>query len=131
MKKLLSCVLVIFALMLAPMMVSVSDAFYNCENLKQVTIGNGVTAIQSYAFGKCPSLKEITLPASLLVINSNAFYCSDWNYVSPLDGIRMMGDAPLMANDAFTGVKATVYYSANNATCTRGQIVSFPYRAYK
>ena len=64
-------------------------------------------------------------------INSNAFYCGDWNYVSPLAGIRMMGDAPLMANDAFTGVKATVYYSANNATCTRGQIVSFPYRAYK
>ncbi len=95
-----------------------SRAFYGCTNLSKVSLGGGITAIQTQVFGHCDSLKELTLPSNVLVINSNAFYYNDWQYKNPLSSIRFMGDAPLMASDALTGLTATVYYSANNTTWT-------------
>ena len=94
------------------------SAFYGCDNLREINLPNSLTSITSNVFGYCPSLTSLTLPASVLVVNSNAFYSSEWNYTSPLAEVRFMGNAPLIAADAFTGVTATVYYSANNASWT-------------
>ena len=92
-------------------------AFYGCTNLKEVHIPNSVTAINANTFSNCESLTSLTLPASVLVINSNAF-APGWNSFCALEELIFMGDAPLIASDGFTGVTATVYYSANNATWT-------------
>ena len=92
-------------------------AFYNCTNLKEVNLPESITAINSYTFAGCDSLTSLTLPSSILVINSNAFLYSSWK-TSALEELIFLGDAPLIASDAFTSVTATVYYSANNATWT-------------
>ena len=93
-------------------------AFYGCENLKEVNWPGSVTAVQSYTFSKCISLTSLTLPAGVVTVNSNAFYCSEYNYTCALTELRFLGNAPLIAENGFKGVTATVYYSANNASWT-------------
>ena len=48
-------------------------AFYDCDSLTSVTIGNGVTSIGSSAFSGCTSLTSITIPDSVTSIGSSAF----------------------------------------------------------
>ena len=48
-------------------------AFYNCKNLKSITIPEGVTSIGNYAFHKCTNLERISLPNSITSIGAQAF----------------------------------------------------------
>ena len=47
--------------------------FYNCHELKDVVIPEGVTEIGHAAFYGCTYLKDLTLPASLQSIADNGF----------------------------------------------------------
>lgn len=49
------------------------SAFSNCSGLKSVVIKDGVKEIGSYAFGWCSSLSDITLPDSVMSIGLKAF----------------------------------------------------------
>ncbi|MBO5094275.1 MAG: leucine-rich repeat domain-containing protein [Lachnospiraceae bacterium] len=42
-----------------------TEAFTDCESLREVSIENGVTRIGDYAFFNCISLKELTIPESV------------------------------------------------------------------
>ena len=50
-----------------------SRAFEDCENLKSVTIPEGVTEILRYAFSGCTSLESLTIPESVTRIDQYAF----------------------------------------------------------
>ncbi len=53
---------------------SIGDyAFYNCDSLTSVTIGNSVTTIGQYAFYNCSSLASVKIPSSVTSIASYAF----------------------------------------------------------
>ena len=53
------------------------DAFYDCKNLKEITLPNSVTSIGEYAFRGCSSLTLITIPNGVTSIGEYAFaYCS-------------------------------------------------------
>jgi hypothetical protein len=92
-----------------------ASAFYNCRNLETVTLKEGVTAIHNNTFAECPKLTSFTFPASLQVINSYAFDSKD----STLAEIQFLGNAPLIANNAFSSVTATAYYSSKNTSWTQ------------
>ncbi len=49
-------------------------AFYDCDSLTSVTIGNSITGIGSSAFEDCTSLTSVTIPDSVTSIGSSAFY---------------------------------------------------------
>ncbi len=51
-----------------------SGAFYKCASLTSIEISNTVTSIGNYAFSQCTSLGSITIPGSVTTIGSNAFY---------------------------------------------------------
>jgi len=51
------------------------ESFYDKENLRSVTIPDGVTTISSRAFCSCSALIEINIPDSVTTIESEAFYC--------------------------------------------------------
>ena len=58
-------------------------AFYNCESLQTVTIQEGVTSIGGNAFYGCSSLTSVTIPNSVTSIESGAFSgCDNLSAVS-------------------------------------------------
>ncbi len=62
------------------------DAFYNCNTISSVTIGNGVTSIGKHAFYGCFNLRSITLENSVTMIGDAAFEgCSMLNTVNISD----------------------------------------------
>ena len=54
-----------------------SYAFYGCNGLTSVTIGNSVTEIGSSAFCYCDGLTSVTIPNSVTEIGFSAFYDCD------------------------------------------------------
>lgn len=50
-----------------------NSCFINCYNLREITLGDGVTSIGSSAFQNCRLLKEIILPGTLTSVGQNAF----------------------------------------------------------
>ncbi len=70
-----------------------SEAFYNCENLKSVTIPDGVVSIGSSAFLWCDELTSIVLPNSVLKIGDRAFWsCRGLRDLVIGDGVISIGD---------------------------------------
>jgi len=49
------------------------SAFYNCNNLKTITLAEGLVGIDEFAFAGCYKLSFVTLPASLKYIGQSAF----------------------------------------------------------
>jgi len=54
-----------------------SKAFEGHEELKTITLPEGITIIDPNAFANCTSLETVVLPSTLKVINDNAFQCCE------------------------------------------------------
>ena len=64
------------------------SAFYNCSNIKSVTLPDTLSRIGQYAFNYCTSLESITLPESLVSIGEYAFQgCSSLLSVTLPEGL--------------------------------------------
>ncbi|MBR5424118.1 MAG: leucine-rich repeat protein [Clostridia bacterium] len=72
------------------------------NDIKTVTIENGVTSVGSYAFAWLPSLTEVSLPETLLSINSRAFY-----FCENLRQIRLPANLQTIREEAFGGCGIT------------------------
>lgn len=58
-------------------------AFYECENLKEVTLPENLESIHDYAFYGCKALENITLPESVKSIEGGAFQnCENLNEIN-------------------------------------------------
>jgi len=53
-------------------------AFYNNDNLKNVTIPDSVISIEDHSFGTCDGLKSITIPDSVISIGEGSFSGCDY-----------------------------------------------------
>ena len=88
-------------------------AFYGCDSLASVTIGDGVTSIGSSAFWGCSSLTSVTIPDSVTSIGDSAFYgCNSKLYdqttisgVSLVDGWAIDCETSLSGNLNLIGVR--------------------------
>ena len=68
-------------------------AFQNCSNLTSITLGDGVTSIDSYAFQNCSNITSITIPNSVTSIGSYAFQnCSNLTSVTIGNGVTSIGE---------------------------------------
>ena len=69
-----------------------SYAFYSCSGLTSVTIPNSVTEIGSYAFSYCSGLTSVAIPNSVTEIGSHAFYsCSGLTSVTIPNSVISIG----------------------------------------
>ncbi len=75
-----------------------NNAFSDCENLGEISLGCGVKKIEHNAFIRCDRLKEITLPEGLEEIEGFAFYeCGGLSQIFIPRGVEKIGA------DAFSG----------------------------
>lgn len=78
------------------------EAFIYCNNLKAVTIPNGVTEIKDSCFNQCTKLENLVLPSQLKSIGANAFYMAPITSVSIPDSVTDIGAWAF----AYTGLKS-------------------------
>lgn len=68
-------------------------AFYSCDNIWSVTIGNDVTSIGSEAFRYCSGLTSVTIGNGVTSIDSYAFHsCSNLTSVTIGSGVTRISD---------------------------------------
>ena len=72
-------------------------AFYYCSKLTSVTIGNSVTSIGDWTFYGCDSLTSVTIPDSVISIGSYAFY-----YCSKLTSVTIGNSVTSIGHGAFS-----------------------------
>ena len=67
-------------------------AFYQCANLKQVTIQDGVVSIGTCCFGGDPLLEEVTIPETVETVDDFAFLaCASLKEVSFGSALKKIG----------------------------------------
>jgi hypothetical protein len=70
-----------------------SEAFYNCGNLKNVSIPNGVLSLGHSAFLWCDELTSIVLPDSVIRIGDRAFWsCRGLRDLVIGEGVALIGE---------------------------------------
>ncbi len=72
--------------------------FYDCEDLKSVTIPASVTEIGSYAFCHCHGIESIDLPESITGIGNQAF-----SYCTGLTSVRIPSSIKSIGAEVFSG----------------------------
>ena len=81
------------------------DAFFRCESLTSVTLGDSVTSIGNSAFRYCESLTSVTIPDSVTSIGSSAFYsCESLTSVTIPDSVTSIGDSAFCYCNSLTSV---------------------------
>ena len=87
-------------------------AFYGCENLKDISILDGVGSIGEGAFSGCKGLETFVVPSTVQSIARNAFYeCTGLTFVALSKEVTSIGASAfqgckLLNSIQFTGSKA-------------------------
>ena len=78
------------------------------DEIKTVTIGNGVTTVGNIAFTGCRKLQSVTLPATLTEIKSNGF-----SYCTALESITLPASLTKIRSAAFTECPALTAFKVD------------------
>ncbi len=98
----------------------------NKENIKSITIPDGVTSIGDSAFSDCRRLTDITIPDSVTSIGCEAFYnCSSLTNITIPDGVTSIEygtfyDCSSLTNitipDSVTSIECEAFYNCSSLT---------------
>lgn len=81
------------------------NAFSDCDDLTSIEIPNSVTGIDLYAFGSCSNLKSIEIPSSVTSIGSSAFQgCDSLTSIEIPSSVTSIGIFAFHSCDSLTSV---------------------------
>ncbi len=90
-------------------------AFYGCFNLTSVVIGDGITSIGKSVFWSCGNLMNVVIGNSVESIGNSAFYtCSKLPYIVIPDNVKIID------NSAFTYCSSLTWVSIGNGVTSIG-----------
>ncbi len=102
------------------------QAFYNCTNLANVNIPDGVTIIEGSAFSFCTNLINIKIPDGVTSIGDYAFCeCTSLTNIKIPDSVTSIGDyafckctslASINISDNVTSIGEAAFYYCENLT---------------
>ena len=92
-----------------------SSAFYECDNLKSITMPESVTTMGSSVFWKCNKLENVVLSSNLTSIESWTFYQCDI-----LSNIIIPDSVTLIGSSAFESCKKLETVQIGNSVTTIG-----------
>ncbi|GHT49600.1 hypothetical protein AGMMS49982_03390 [Bacteroidia bacterium] len=98
-------------------------AFSSCAALTQVTIGNSVTAIGNYVFYDCRGLTSVTIPNSVSTIGDYAF-----SSCAALTQVTIGNSVTAIGNSAFSGCVALKQVTIGNSVTAIGNYVFYDCR---
>lgn len=97
-----------------------TSAFENCCNLKNLTLGDGVSIIRGRAFYECDGLVTLNMPESISEISGYAFaFCSS------LESVYINGMLPSIRSKAFDNCPKLNYVYINDAYRIDGDAFSY------
>ena len=101
-------------------------AFYNCSGITNITIGNNVSGVGTYAFKACTSLTGITVPDSVKSIDSYAF-----SGCSMLESAKIGSGVTSIGAGAFSGCSKleslTIPFVGSSKTASASSSTLFGY----
>ena len=87
-------------------------AFSGCNNLNDVTIGNGVTTIGNGAFSMCTALTKVTLGRSVEKLDTKAFYgCENLTEITIDVSIKRIGESAFANCEKLSTIKFNGSYN--------------------
>ena len=86
----------------------------------EVVLPSTVNTIRYGALASLTALERLEIPAGVTEIGEKAFFEN-----TALSEVKFSGDAPTIADDAFSKVVATAYYPAGNPTWTADVMKSY------
>lgn len=103
-----------------------SDAFFRCDTLTEVTLGKNVEVVGPYAFAYCTSLRDVQFNASLRVIGDYAFaFCENLRSIKLPANVTEIGTSAFFyctllrrfeANEALLSIGADAFNYCNHLT---------------
>ena len=90
-------------------------AFYFCSSIESVIIGNSVTTLGFAAFSGCSSLTELTIGENITIINDEAF-----SYCSSLSSVTIPKSVTSIGNCAFYDCDSLVNLNISNSVISIG-----------
>lgn len=90
------------------------SAFMGCYNLKNVTIPEGVTAINNSAFADCTSLTNVSIPESVTELGDSVF-----SGCSSLEKISIPKTVTYFGNDVFYNCRNLTIYGYRDSMAER------------
>ncbi|MBQ2978549.1 MAG: leucine-rich repeat protein [Bacteroidaceae bacterium] len=81
------------------------SAFWGCEELKQITIGDSVEEIGDYAFSRCYNLESVVIPNSVMSLGDEAFWsCTNLKSAVIGKGVTRIGNYTFSRCENLTSV---------------------------
>ena len=101
-------------------------AFGNCDNLKTITLPNGIIRIGQNAFSGCDNLTSITIPDSVTLIGDGAFSgCDNLTSITIPDSVTQIGDEAFNRCSSLAEFKGKFASSDNRCLIVEGVLKSF------